>query len=420
MITISELLMLHQLKAQGLSISAISRRTGLDRKTVRKYLEQGLSAPTYGPRLPRPQRLDPYRDYIRQRIEAVPQLRATRLLREIRELGYPGGYTRLTDYLREIRPPTHHGFEHRFETAPGEQAQVDFAQFKLAFTDEPERLRVVWLFSLVLGFSRYLWGRYVYSQSLAVVLRCHLQAFAELGGVPQQLVYDRMKTAVLGEDDERNIIYHPKLIELAEHHGFRPHACAAYRAKTKGKVERPFRYIREDFFLGRQFRNLDDLNEQFQRWREQVANPRRHGTTGRVVNEAFGEEQPCLQPLPNVPFNSVLSLQRRVSRDGMVCVHGNAYSVPDTTTRRVVEVHTLADEVRIYDGERLIATHPVQEGRGQRRLAPGHRHWPPPPSGQRSGTPASTVLAPAGQSVPRRDLTVYDHIGRELAREGGS
>lgn len=419
-ITTGELLMLHQLKDQGLTVSAIARRTGLDRKTVRKYLAEGLSAPAYGPRALRPQRLDPYRDYLRQRIEAVPEIRATRLLREIRELGYSGCYTRLTDYMREIRPPKHHGFEHRFETDPGEQAQVDFAQFKTIFLDDPGRLRVVWLFSLVLGFSRYLFGQFVHGQSLAVVLRCHLRAFAELGGVPREILYDRMKTAVLGEDDERNVIYHPKLIELAEHYGFRARACAAYRAKTKGKVERPFSYVREDFFLGSEFQNLDDLNAQFLRWRNEVANPRCHGTTRRIVVEAFAQEQSKLQRLPGVPFNAVLSLQRRVSRDGMVCVQGNAYSVPDTTTRRVVEVHTLADEIRIYDGDRLIAAHPVLEGRGQRLVAPGHRRWPPPPSGQRRRAGTTTRLVPTGQTVSRRDLTVYDHIGRELAQESRS
>jgi transposase len=192
----------------------MARRTGLDRKTIRKYLAQGLSAPAYGPRAPRPRRLDPYRDYLRQRLEAVPEIRAARLLRELRALGYSGGYTALTDYVREIRPPRQHGFEHRFETEPGEQAQVDFAQFKTVFRDEPERLRIVWLFSLVLGYSRYLFGQFVHDQSLAQVLRCHLQAFRELGGIPMEILYDRMKTAVLGEDEERNIIYHPPVCRV--------------------------------------------------------------------------------------------------------------------------------------------------------------------------------------------------------------
>ncbi|WP_446831121.1 hypothetical protein [Candidatus Foliamicus sp.] len=98
----------------------------MNRKTVRKYLQVGLQAPSYGPRA---QLLDPYRSYVRERVTAYPGLRATRLLREIRTLGYPGGYSQLTAYVRTIRPLAPPGFEHRFETAPGEQAQVECPRF---------------------------------------------------------------------------------------------------------------------------------------------------------------------------------------------------------------------------------------------------------------------------------------------------
>src|SRR4051794_23473818 len=111
-----------------------------------------------------------------------------------------------------------------------------------------------------------MWARFVERQDLAAVLRCHIAAFEALGGVPAEILYDRMKTAVLGEVDERGIVYNTKLLDLAVHYGFVPKACKAYRAKTKGKVERPFRYVREDFFLGRSFRSLEDLNAQFRQW----------------------------------------------------------------------------------------------------------------------------------------------------------
>ena len=413
MIQIGELFVIHELHQQGVSIAEIARRTGKDRKTVRKYLRQGVQTPYYGPRAPRPRLLDPYRDYLRERVSAFPTIRGTRLLREIKALGYSGGYTQLTAYLHDIRPPAEAGFEHRFETAPGEQAQVDFAQFKTIFGDEPGVVRVVWLFALVLGFSRWLWGRFVLRQDLATVLRCHMAAFAALGGVPRQILYDRMKTAVLGEDEARHIIYHPRLLELAAHYGFAPRACAAYRPKTKGKVERPNGYVRDDFFLAGAFQNLEDLNGQFDDWREGIANVRCHGTTRRVVAEAFAEEQPTLLPLPG-PFDAVLSLERRISRDGMVSVLGNDYSVPDSTRRRIVDVQLRASEVRIYEGPRLVAVHPLLEGRGQRRVAAGHRRWPPP--GQR-GSAATTgvILTPPGHAVSRRDLAVYDRIGHVLA-----
>jgi hypothetical protein len=249
------------------------------------------------------------------------------------------------------------------------------------------------------------------------VLRCHVAAFQALGGVPEQILYDRMRTAVLGEADEKGIAYNAKLLALAAHYGFLPKACRPYRAKTKGKVERPFRYVREDFFLARSFRDLDDLNAQFAQWLDQVANRRRHGTTGRIVAEHFAEECAALRPLPAGPFNAVLGLERRVSHEGMVSVGGNLYSVPDGTRRRSVEVQITAAEVHILEDGRLIASHPVLEGRGRRRIAEGHRTLPPP---HNSATPRQGAVPPPSPSADRvtpRSLAIYDAIGRRLAAQ---
>jgi transposase len=251
--------MILDLHRQGLSVSAIALQLGIDRKTVRKYLARGLEAPVYGPRQLRPRRIDPFVPYLRERVEAWPGLTGRRLFRELKERGYQGGYTAVTDALRDLRPPAAPPFEVRFETPPGDQAQVDFAQFQVAFADEPGVTRIVWLFSLVLGYSRLLWARFVLHQDLQTVLRCHLAAFTALNGVPRQILYDRMKTAVTGENAQGHIVYNRALVDFSRHHGFHPKACQPYRAKTKGKVERPYRYIREDFFLARSFRNLDDL-----------------------------------------------------------------------------------------------------------------------------------------------------------------
>jgi transposase len=184
-IELGELVMILDLHRQGLTVSAIARQVGIDRKTARKYIERGLEPPAYGPRKPRPRRLEPFEAYLRERVVAYPGLTGTRLLREIRERGYRGGYTAVSDFLREVRPAAVSPFEIRFETPPGEQAQVDFAQFQLVFTDEPGAPRIVWLFSLVLGYSRLIWARFVAHQDLQTVLRCHMAAFAALGGVPR-------------------------------------------------------------------------------------------------------------------------------------------------------------------------------------------------------------------------------------------
>jgi transposase len=408
--------MILDLHRQGLSVSAIARESGLDRKTVRKYIAGGLEAPAYGPRRDRPRLLAAYEAYLRARVKAYPGLTGRRLLREVRALGYGGGYTALTDYLREVRPSPAPGFEVRFETPPGRQAQVDFAHFRVTFSDEPGTTRVVWLFSLVLGFSRLIWARFVAHQDLASLLRCHMAAFEAIGGVPREILYDRMKTAVTGSDAEGGIVYNAKLLELAHHYGFRPRACRPYRAKTKGKVERPFRYIREDFFLAGSFRNLEDLNGQLAQWLATIANPRRHATTGRIVNEAFAEERPSLQVLPLAPFRSLLKLERRVSHEGLVSVGGNLYSVPDTTRRRVVEVHSLADEIRIFEAGTLIATHPPLEGRGRRRVAPGHRKAGRHASSEAWHEDPLVLTERAGDRVARRPLELYQALARQLAQ----
>lgn len=129
MVNLKELMMILELHRQGLPISAIAQRTGHDRKTVRKYIQRGLEVPRYKPRTPRAALLDPYRDYLRSRLSEWPELSGQRLLREIRALGYSGGKTILNDFLRLIRPKAMPGFEVRFETPAGHQAQVDFAEF---------------------------------------------------------------------------------------------------------------------------------------------------------------------------------------------------------------------------------------------------------------------------------------------------
>ena len=414
-----EVFMIHRLHSEGLSVRAIARKMGLNRRTVAKYLKRGPSGPVYGPRLPRGSILDGFKGYIECRLEAYPGLSAIRLLREITEMGYRGGYTTVKDYVREVRPAEDSGWEHRFETPAGKQAQVDFALFKICFLDNPDLVRHVWLFSMILGFSRHQFCRFVWRQDLATVVRCHIMAFQALEGVPLEILYDQMKTAVVGEDKELGIIYNKTLLALSEHYGFIPRACPKGRAKTKGKIERPYRYVRQDFFLGRSFRDMDDLNGQLGEWLSGVANRRLHGTTRRLVHEAYAEEKEHLQPLPAVEFGTVLRMERRISRDGMVSVDGNLYSVPDTTRRRVVDVQVTAREVFILDRGTLVAVHPVLEGSGQRLVAPGHRQWPPPGNTPRRQERQAELPVMPGHRVPCRSLSVYETVASILAQNGG-
>ncbi len=396
--------MIHDLKHQGLSVSAIAKHTGLNRKTVYRHLERGMMPATYRPRAPKPRLLDPYTDYLAKRLSDHPGLSARRLFREIRERGYIGGYSTVTDFLRAVRSPVEAAFERRFETPPGQQAQVDFAHFKFTFEDDPDTTRVTWLFLIVLSHSRWMWGRFGFDQNLQTVLRCHIEAFEALRGAPSHILYDRMKTAITGEHSDGTVNYNPSLVAMLDHYGVIPRACRPYRAKTKGKVERPFRYIRQDFALARTFHNLDDLNARFQLWLHTCANARTHGTTGCVVNEAFDTERTALLPLPKRPFDPPLSVTRRISRDGMVSVGGNFYSVPDATRARSIEVRTHPGRLVMLEDGIEIAEHPILAGKNRRRVEPGHRTPPP------VGAPQHALLPPA-----QRPLDFYAAVGERLA-----
>ena len=149
-VKLGELMIVLELHRQGLTVSAIARQLGMDRKTVRRSIARGLEPPTYGPRPPQQRSTDPFLSYLRERLAAYPGLTAVRLWRELRERGYGGGYTAVKRAVREIRPEPVKPFEVRFETPPGAQAQVDLARFEVEFGDEPGVTRIVWLFSLVL------------------------------------------------------------------------------------------------------------------------------------------------------------------------------------------------------------------------------------------------------------------------------
>src|ERR671916_2703881 len=140
---LGDLVMILELHRQGLSPTAIARQLGIDRKTVRKYIARGLEPPVYGPRKPPARRTDRFLGYLRERLAAYPGLTAVRLWRELGERGYTGGYTAVKRAVRGSRPDPARPFEVRFETPPGEQAQVDLARFEVAFTDEPGLTRVV-------------------------------------------------------------------------------------------------------------------------------------------------------------------------------------------------------------------------------------------------------------------------------------
>ena len=420
MLALEDIMDFHKLKQQGMSVRAIAHHTGYNRRTVTKYLRNGLKEPRYKPRAPRPGKLDPYRDYIANRLESFPQLSGQRLLNEIRDRGYRGGYSILASHLRKVRPKPPVEFEQRFETPPGEQAQVDFAEFRVTFTNEPDRQYRVHLFLFVMGCSRWFWGRFGRDQKLPAVLSGHNGAFKALGGAPKTILYDRMKTAVIGTRNGRTD-YNRHLLGLLDHYGVTPWACRPYSPKTKGKVERLVSYVRGSFFMAREFADMDDLNRRFEHWCREEADRRRHGTTRRIVADDLRRERPHLRPLPPRIYDEAMRVERKVNREGMVSVDTNGYSVPDNTRSRTVDVHVGPSTLRIFDRTgKLIATHPRLEGRHECRIDPLHRRSPPPGQLNRLTiirTGRDRVDSPG---IPVRPLDIYAAIGDALSQIGGA
>ena len=303
------MLLRHYLE-QGMSKSALARKLGISRDTIHRWIREGeldrdFDAEPVRAR-PRPavsSKLDPYKSLIRERLKEYPELSAVRLFEEVQAAGYPGSYNRVKIFLQQIRPQPTPEPVVRFETEPGHQAQVDFAEFRFPWGKRYALL-------VVLGYSRLLWIKFYTRQDMRTLIVGIEEAFHFFGGVPRELLFDQMK-AVITRDLRLlggQLVKNEEFLRFAAHWGFTTRACRPYRAQTKGKVERPIRYARGNFVYGREFLGDADLDEQRARWMER-ANGRIHGTTKEVPRLRFErDEQHLLLALAERPYHSLVLL----------------------------------------------------------------------------------------------------------------
>ncbi|MDZ4168884.1 MAG: IS21 family transposase [Coriobacteriia bacterium] len=281
----------------GASISRIAREFGISRNTVKATLRRD-GPPEYH-RKPMPSKLDPYKDYLLERLREFPELSVRRLLDEIRALGYGGGISILKDFTRPHRVPRKTTVV-RFETPPGEQAQVDYAELgSHDIAGVPTR---VYAFVMLLGFSRFLYVEFATSCATDAFLSAHARAFAYFGGMPRRVLYDNAKVVALVHS--RTVVtFNEALMDFAGRFGFSPQLCRPARPQTKGKVERSIGYVKDAFLVGRTFTDVEDMNTQVLAWLEAEANVRKHGTTGERPVDRLTREglTPVSEALPWVP-----------------------------------------------------------------------------------------------------------------------
>lgn len=350
-------------KAEGASIRAIARELACDPKIVRRVLRRRPRPPAP----PRPSLLDPFRPLVRELV-LHKELTGVRILRDLRALGYQGGYSILKVYIRSFRPKAARRPHLRFETGPGVQGQVDLSPYTVLLGELPTP---VVCFSLVLGFSRWQFIRFVRHADAHAVCHSHVLAFEEMGGVPHEILYDRMKQVVL-ESDRDGVIFHPLFEALVAHYGFRAVPLAPGYKEGKGKVENGFWYLERSLLQGRAFHDLTDLNFQAARWLDEVARVRLHRTTQRRPLDLLDEERPHLIALPERRFDAAVREPHVVGDDFCVPFTNHRYSVPPRYVGRQAWVRVLEGTLEIEIEGTTVASHPVGAGRFGRHILPEH------------------------------------------------
>jgi transposase len=334
----------------------IARRVSLSRKVVRRVLEEeGVTSPT---RAKSQSKLDRFREQIELRVQK--QLTTTRILRELREQCYTGGRSILSRHVRSLRAQLRIGprpqIKRRFETAPGQEMQIDWSPYTVPIGGRPTAVHAL---GCLLCASRKLYLRFYRDERQATLLEGLASAFEYFDGVAFRVVLDNMATAVLGRiGPNRKPLWHPRFLELTQHYGFEPFACQVRDPDRKGKKEKSFRLIFDDFIKGTDFASWDELDERRRIWLDhtpEVGNLRRHGTTGLVPNEAFRAEHELLIRLPQERFAVGEQSVRLVDQDATLSIRGTRYTVPAALATRAVAVRLYAEHFEVLDPHGRIA-----------------------------------------------------------------
>lgn len=407
---VSVMLRLHQL---GWGSKRIAKELGVSRNTVKKYLDQGGYQAYKQPE--RRGALAGLQEWVRTqflqhrgnaevvRQELVRQHRIEVSLRTVERAVEP--------YRQELEAAAKATL--RFETPPGKQLQIDFGSTKVEIGGV---LMKVFLFVATLGFSRRIYVEAFRHEGQVSWLTGLDGAFRHFDGIPEEVLMDNAKALVTQHDIEtREVVFNERLQSFASYWGFKPRACAPYRARTKGKDERSVSYVKSNAIAGRTFENWSALQNHLHTWCLQIADQRIHGTTAEKPLLRFNkQEHIALKPLNGKPpFLQSRDYQRKVHADAHVEFETNQYSVPWTHIGKPVRVGIRQDEVCIYLGDQEISRHRRQEGSRQRMTK--REHLEGIVGVEKAEGPTTFSNAQSNTGILQRSLSEYEDICGGLA-----
>jgi transposase len=345
----------HQIKYlhqdQGLNCPQIATKLDLDVRTVDKWLNENQfrqRKPTH-----KTSKLDPFKDDIVRMLQTYPYS-ARQIFHRICDDGFDGRYTIVKEYVRKIRPKRPKAFL-KLSFAPGQCAQVDWGSF--GSVPVGETTRRLSFFVMVLCCSRMMYVEFCVSQTMEHFLGCHQNAFHYFGAVPEKIMVDNLKSAVLKRITGQAPLLNPKYKDFADHYGFEIAPCAPGKGNEKGRVENGVGYVKKSFLAGLQINDFSAVNPAAMHWLDTVANVRSHGETGKKPIDMFQEERPYLKTLPVHPYDIATITPMRASSQFRITVDTNRYSVPAEYAGLPLTVKTYPDRLCIYHKDNLIARH---------------------------------------------------------------
>lgn len=347
-----------KLKEQGLTISAISRETSLDRKTVRKYLQHGKSCPPRSKkRTKRVSKLKAHENdilnYLGKPESEWPP--ATVIYEQLVKKGYDGSLSLLQKWIKQFKATYFPKIVLHYETAPGKQAQVDWGEKKI--TDKKSGItKKVYIFCMTLSWSR---NRFVYffpKADMYHFLLGHKKAFSYFGGVAQEILYDQNRCVVL-KPGIKDVTYNHKFMDFARHYGFYPRLCRPYRPQTKGKVENLVGYVKKNLLTIQEINNFNMLNQRGAAWLKKV-NGKVHSSTGKIPALQLSLEK--LRAFSSIQDYEIYYLEtRKVFNDSTFSFYSQRYSVPPLYMGKMVSLkyRPNCDRLDVYFNHTLITQH---------------------------------------------------------------